>query len=90
MVSPHAYLSPLPYDMLLDDTNKGSSVASPNVYAKALFWNILYDGSARPSTVTTYGLLSTDTSIKGGTGSAIVLAKEQFRNHYSIVKSKRK
>ena len=25
------------YDMLLDDTNKSSSVASPNVYAKALF-----------------------------------------------------
>lgn len=25
------------YDMLLDDTNKGSSVAPPNVYAKALF-----------------------------------------------------
>ena len=25
------------YDILLDDTNKGSSVASPNVYAKALF-----------------------------------------------------
>lgn len=36
---------------------------------------LIYDGSARPSTVSTNGPLSTETGNKGGAGSAIVLAK---------------
>jgi hypothetical protein len=57
---------------------------------EGLFKTLLYDGSARPSTVTTYGPLSTDTSIKGGAGSAIVLAKEVFLIHYNRIALKRK
>lgn len=49
--------------------------ATEGVLAPRCYITLLYDGSARPSTATTNGLLSTEISNKGGADSAIVPAK---------------
>jgi N12 class adenine-specific DNA methylase len=70
----------MPMDLEFENNGNYYTIVSAMPHNEKIKGTLIYDGSTRPSTATTNGLLSTDTNNEGGDGAAIVLAKSNVPN----------